>query len=147
MDVVFCSPIRVCAKATQLSLFLQTLCSVLKHRGTALSANKEAERLTLRPQPLSCTEALSLLLCWASLSRDTALLSQIHALSEKHKVKELIGECYRVCGCCFWPKKGALVLFHWCHTWNLECSIWHFQSCIYTCIAALIVHKHDQHMP
>lgn len=83
--------LRLCAKATQLSLFLQTLSSVLKHRGTAVGANKEAERLTLHPQPLSCTEALSLLLCWASLSRDTALLSQIHALSEKHKLRELVG--------------------------------------------------------
>lgn len=89
-------PIRLCVKAAPLSLFLQTLRSVLTHRGTALSANKQADRLTLRPQPLLCTEALSLLLCWASLSRNTTLLSQIHALSEKHKVKELLGECPRV---------------------------------------------------
>ncbi|KAM9358652.1 nucleolar pre-ribosomal-associated protein 1 [Symphorus nematophorus] len=83
--------LRLCVKATQLSLFLQTLCSILKHRGTALSVNKQAARLTLHPQRLSCTEALSLLLCWASLSRNTALITQIQALSEKHKVKELLG--------------------------------------------------------
>lgn len=86
-------PIRLCVKAAQLSLFLKTLCSMLKHRGTALSVNKQADRLTLHPQPLSCTEALALLLCWASLSHNTALLTQIHTLSEKHKVKELLGEC------------------------------------------------------
>uniref|UniRef100_A0A8C9ZT80 URB1 ribosome biogenesis homolog n=1 Tax=Sander lucioperca TaxID=283035 RepID=A0A8C9ZT80_SANLU len=77
--------------AEKLRLFLQTLCSVLKHRGTALSVNKRADRLTLHPQPLSCAEALTLLLCWASLSRNTPLLTQIQALSEKHKVKELLG--------------------------------------------------------
>lgn len=87
-------PVRLRVKAAQLSLFLQTLCSVLKHRGTALNVNKQADRLTLHPQPLSCTEALALLLCWASLSRNTALLTQIKALSEKHKVKELLGECH-----------------------------------------------------
>lgn len=92
----FC-PVRLCAKATQLKLFLQTLSSVLKNRGRAVYANKEAERLTLHPQPLSCTEALSLLLCWASLSCDMALISQIHALSEKHKLRELVGECDQVC--------------------------------------------------
>ncbi|XP_070685256.1 nucleolar pre-ribosomal-associated protein 1 [Pempheris klunzingeri] len=83
--------LRLSVKATQLRLFLETLCSVLKHRGTALNVNKQADRLTLHPQPLSCTEALALLLPWASLSRNTALLAQIHALSEKHKVKELLG--------------------------------------------------------
>ncbi|XP_037631816.1 nucleolar pre-ribosomal-associated protein 1 isoform X2 [Sebastes umbrosus] len=83
--------LRLRVKAAQLSLFLQTLSSVLKHRGTALNANQQADWLTLNPQPLSGTEALSLLLCWASLSRNTALLTQIQALSEKHKVKELLG--------------------------------------------------------
>uniref|UniRef100_A0A8D0DA07 URB1 ribosome biogenesis homolog n=1 Tax=Sander lucioperca TaxID=283035 RepID=A0A8D0DA07_SANLU len=82
--------LRLRVKAAQLRLFLQTLCSVLKHRGTALSVNKRADRLTLHPQPLSCAEALTLLLCWASLSRNTPLLTQIQALSEKHKVKELL---------------------------------------------------------
>ncbi|XP_023118676.2 nucleolar pre-ribosomal-associated protein 1 isoform X2 [Amphiprion ocellaris] len=82
--------LRLGVKATQLKLFLQTLCSVLKHRETALNVNKQADRLTLHPQSLSCTETVSLLLCWASLSRNTALLTQIQALSEKHKVKELM---------------------------------------------------------
>uniref|UniRef100_A0AAQ5XV76 URB1 ribosome biogenesis homolog n=1 Tax=Amphiprion ocellaris TaxID=80972 RepID=A0AAQ5XV76_AMPOC len=84
--------LRLGVKATQLKLFLQTLCSVLKHRETALNVNKQADRLTLHPQSLSCTETVSLLLCWASLSRNTALLTQIQALSEKHKVKELMSE-------------------------------------------------------
>ncbi|KAK2846727.1 hypothetical protein Q5P01_009726 [Channa striata] len=83
--------LRLGVKATQLSLFLQTLCSIMKHRGTALSVNKQADRLTLHPPPLSCTEALSLLVCWATVSRNTALLTEIQALSEKHKVKELLG--------------------------------------------------------
>ncbi|KAK2912907.1 nucleolar pre-ribosomal-associated protein 1 isoform X1 [Channa argus] len=83
--------LRLGVKATQLGTFLQTLCSVLKHRGTALSVNRQADRLMLHPQPLSCTEALSLLLCWATLSRNTALITQIQVLSEKHKVKELLG--------------------------------------------------------
>lgn len=83
--------LRLHVKAAQLSLFLQTLCSVLKHRETALNVNKQADWLTLHPQPLSCTEALALLLSWASLFRDTALLTQLQALSEKHKVKELLG--------------------------------------------------------
>ncbi|XP_063349998.1 nucleolar pre-ribosomal-associated protein 1 [Pelmatolapia mariae] len=78
-------------KAVQLSLFLQTLCSVLKHRATALYVSKQADRLTLHPQPLSCTEALALLHCWASSSHNTELLTQIQALSEKHKVKEVMG--------------------------------------------------------
>ncbi|KAL3057633.1 hypothetical protein OYC64_007984 [Pagothenia borchgrevinki] len=83
--------LRSRVKAAQLNVFLQTLCSVLKHRGTSLSVNKQADWLTLHPQPLSCTEALTLLLCWASLSRNAALLSQIQALAERHKLKELLG--------------------------------------------------------
>ncbi|KAM7399033.1 hypothetical protein PAMP_018327 [Pampus punctatissimus] len=83
--------LRLGVKAAQLNLYLHTLCSVLKHRGTALSVNKQADWLTLHPQPLSCTEALTLLRCWASLSHNTALLTQIQTLLEKHKVKELLG--------------------------------------------------------
>ncbi|KAI3354092.1 hypothetical protein L3Q82_018642 [Scortum barcoo] len=83
--------LRLRVKAAQLCLFLETLRSVLKHRGTALSMSKQADRVTLHPRPLSCTEALAPLLCWASLSRNTALLTQIQTLSEKHKVKELLG--------------------------------------------------------
>ncbi|XP_029373047.1 nucleolar pre-ribosomal-associated protein 1 [Echeneis naucrates] len=83
--------LRLGLKAAQLSLFLQTFCSILKHRGTALNVNKQAEWLTLLPQPLSCTEVLALLLCWASLSCNKALCTQIQVLSEKCKIKELLG--------------------------------------------------------
>ncbi|XP_071780840.2 nucleolar pre-ribosomal-associated protein 1 [Centroberyx gerrardi] len=83
--------LRTGVKAAQLSLFLQTLGSVLKHRGTALGVNKQADWLTLRPQALSCTEALALLQCWASLSHNATLLAQLHTVTEKHKVKELLG--------------------------------------------------------
>lgn len=85
--------VRLGLKATSLSRFLQTLCFVLKHRGTALSVNKQAERFSLLPQPLSCAEVLAPLLCWASLSGDKALTNQIHCLSEKSKTKEMLGEC------------------------------------------------------
>ncbi|XP_035010769.2 nucleolar pre-ribosomal-associated protein 1 [Hippoglossus stenolepis] len=78
-------------KAAELSMYLETLCSILKHRGTALNVNKEAERLSLLPQPLSCAEVLVLLLCWASLSSNKELSAQIQVLSEKHKVKALLG--------------------------------------------------------
>uniref|UniRef100_A0A665V070 URB1 ribosome biogenesis homolog n=1 Tax=Echeneis naucrates TaxID=173247 RepID=A0A665V070_ECHNA len=84
--------LRLGLKAAQLSLFLQTFCSILKHRGTALNVNKQAEWLTLLPQPLSCTEVLALLLCWASLSCNKALCTQIQVLSEKCKIKELLGK-------------------------------------------------------
>uniref|UniRef100_A0A3Q3JWH8 URB1 ribosome biogenesis homolog n=1 Tax=Monopterus albus TaxID=43700 RepID=A0A3Q3JWH8_MONAL len=83
--------LRLGVKATHLSLFLHTLCSVLKHRGTALNVKKQADQITLYPQPLSCTEVLNLLLCWASLSHNTALLTHIQALSERHTVKEFLG--------------------------------------------------------
>ncbi|XP_068174249.1 nucleolar pre-ribosomal-associated protein 1 [Antennarius striatus] len=83
--------LRHFVKASQLSLFLQTLSSVLKHRETALRVNKQTDRLTLHPQPLSTIEILNLLLCWASLSRNTELLNQIQALSEKYKQKQLLG--------------------------------------------------------
>uniref|UniRef100_A0A3B5PXZ0 URB1 ribosome biogenesis homolog n=1 Tax=Xiphophorus maculatus TaxID=8083 RepID=A0A3B5PXZ0_XIPMA len=84
--------LRLGVKAAQLSLFVQTLGSVLVHRGNALHVNKQADRLTLHPQPLSSTETLSLLFCWASLSHNSTILAQIQALSEKHKIKELMGE-------------------------------------------------------
>ncbi|XP_056297460.1 nucleolar pre-ribosomal-associated protein 1 isoform X2 [Pseudoliparis swirei] len=86
-----CRHLRLRVKAAQLSSFLQTLRSVLKHYGTAVNANKQADWLTLHPQPLSCTEALSLLLCWASLSRDTPLLTHVQTVCEKHRVRELLG--------------------------------------------------------
>uniref|UniRef100_A0A3B5L8H4 Uncharacterized protein n=1 Tax=Xiphophorus couchianus TaxID=32473 RepID=A0A3B5L8H4_9TELE len=84
--------LRLGVKAAQLSLFVQTLGSVLVHRGSALHVNKQADRLTLHPQPLSSMETLSLLFCWASLSHNSTILAQIQALSEKHKIKELMGE-------------------------------------------------------
>ncbi|XP_014875164.1 nucleolar pre-ribosomal-associated protein 1 [Poecilia latipinna] len=83
--------LRLGVKAAQLSLFVQTLGSVLVHRGSALHVNKQADRLTLHPQPLSSTETLSLLFCWASLSHNSIILAQVQALSEKHKIKELMG--------------------------------------------------------
>ncbi|PWA28006.1 hypothetical protein CCH79_00012128, partial [Gambusia affinis] len=83
--------LRLGVKAAQLSLFVQTLGSVLVHRGSVLHVNKQADRLTLHPQPLSSTETLSLLFCWASLSHNSTILAQIQALSEKHKIKELMG--------------------------------------------------------
>uniref|UniRef100_A0A3Q2P3W2 URB1 ribosome biogenesis homolog n=1 Tax=Fundulus heteroclitus TaxID=8078 RepID=A0A3Q2P3W2_FUNHE len=77
-----CRHLRLGVKAAQLSLFAQTLHSVLEHRATALSVHKQTERLALRPQPLSSAETLSLLLCWASLSRNAAVLG-----IWKHKVR------------------------------------------------------------
>ncbi|XP_038150281.1 nucleolar pre-ribosomal-associated protein 1 [Cyprinodon tularosa] len=83
--------LRLGVKAAHFSLFVQTLHSVLDHQGTALSINKQTERLSLHPQPLSSTETLSLLLCWATLSQNSSSLTQIQALSERHKLKELMG--------------------------------------------------------
>uniref|UniRef100_A0A667XRF8 URB1 ribosome biogenesis homolog n=1 Tax=Myripristis murdjan TaxID=586833 RepID=A0A667XRF8_9TELE len=99
--------LRLGVKAAQLSVFLQTLGSVLKHRGTALSVNKQAERFTLHPQALSSTEALTLLQCWASLSHNATLLAQLQSLSEKHKVKELTGEPLGYRAPSFFPKTRA----------------------------------------
>uniref|UniRef100_A0A3B3CZ91 URB1 ribosome biogenesis homolog n=1 Tax=Oryzias melastigma TaxID=30732 RepID=A0A3B3CZ91_ORYME len=83
-------------KAAQLNMFVQMLSTALMHRGTALNVNKQADWLTLRPQPLSSAETLTLLLCWASLSRNAALLSQIQALSDRHKVTELMAGLFLV---------------------------------------------------
>ncbi|KAM4627721.1 nucleolar pre-ribosomal-associated protein 1 [Polymixia lowei] len=83
--------LRLCMKATQLNLFLHTLSSVLKHRGTALSLNRQADCITLLPAALSCTESLTLLQCWASLSHNASLLTQLQTVAEKHRVKELLG--------------------------------------------------------
>ncbi|XP_073674485.1 nucleolar pre-ribosomal-associated protein 1 [Garra rufa] len=77
--------------ALQMKAFLQTLSSVLLHCGTALNAHKEAGWLTLHPQKLSCSEVLSLLQRWATLARDTSLLSALQTLVNKHKIKELMG--------------------------------------------------------
>ncbi|XP_023817454.1 nucleolar pre-ribosomal-associated protein 1 [Oryzias latipes] len=86
-----CRHLRLGVKAAQLSMFVQMLSTALMHRGTALSVNKQAEWLTLRPQPLSSAESLTLLHCWATLSHNAALLSQIQELSNRHKVAELMG--------------------------------------------------------
>uniref|UniRef100_A0A3P9JLW3 URB1 ribosome biogenesis homolog n=1 Tax=Oryzias latipes TaxID=8090 RepID=A0A3P9JLW3_ORYLA len=86
-----CRHLRLGVKAAQLSMFVQMLSTALMHRGTALSVNKQAEWLTLSPQPLSSAESLTLLHCWATLSHNAALLSQIQELSNRHKVAELMG--------------------------------------------------------
>ena len=83
-------------KAAHLSLFLETLRSVLKHCRTALSMSKQANWLTLIPQPLSCAEALTLLQCWASLSHSATVLAQLQSVAEKHRVKDLLGECWKI---------------------------------------------------
>uniref|UniRef100_A0A673WHG4 URB1 ribosome biogenesis homolog n=1 Tax=Salmo trutta TaxID=8032 RepID=A0A673WHG4_SALTR len=78
-------------KAGQLSLYLQTLSSILQHCGTALGVHGEAGWLTLRPQALSSQEALALLHRWSTLTHNAPLLSQLQTVAEKHKVKELLG--------------------------------------------------------
>lgn len=95
-------------RPAQLCLFLQTLCSVLEYRRTVLSVNTQAGHLTFPQQPLSCSEALSLLHCWASLAHNTALLTQIRELSEKHKLKDLLGEC------------PSAALDHWSFYWHFQ---------------------------
>lgn len=91
---VFCwSLTRLWVRPAQLCLFLKTLCSVLKYGRTAFSLNTQAGRFTLPPQPLSCSQVLPLLHCWASLAHDKVLLTQLHELSEKHKLNKLFGEC------------------------------------------------------
>ncbi|XP_077396813.1 nucleolar pre-ribosomal-associated protein 1 [Festucalex cinctus] len=87
--------LRLGVKAAQLGAFLRTLSSVLEHRTSALAASERAERMTLPAQPLSSTRALALLLCWSALAGHAALLGQIQALCEKHKVKELLGGSVR----------------------------------------------------
>uniref|UniRef100_A0A8C7FZS0 URB1 ribosome biogenesis homolog n=1 Tax=Oncorhynchus kisutch TaxID=8019 RepID=A0A8C7FZS0_ONCKI len=79
-------------KAGQLSLYLQTLSSILQHCGTALGVHGEAGWLTLRPQALSSQDALALLHRWSTLTHNAPLLSQLQTVAEKHKVKELLGD-------------------------------------------------------
>ncbi|KAM8854605.1 nucleolar pre-ribosomal-associated protein 1 isoform 2-T2 [Synchiropus picturatus] len=83
--------LRLGLKTALLSSFLQTLSSVLKHRETAFSVNKQSNWLTLRPRTLSCPEALTLLHCWASLTHSSPLLAQTQALFDKHKLTEFLG--------------------------------------------------------
>ncbi|KAM6946090.1 nucleolar pre-ribosomal-associated protein 1 [Aplochiton taeniatus] len=83
--------LRVGVKSAQLNRFLQTLSSVLRHRGTALRVHADGGWLTVHPHAVSCAEALTLLQRWAALSHDTPLLAQLQGVAEKHKVKELLG--------------------------------------------------------
>uniref|UniRef100_A0A3P8YWF7 URB1 ribosome biogenesis homolog n=1 Tax=Esox lucius TaxID=8010 RepID=A0A3P8YWF7_ESOLU len=92
-------------KAGQLSLYLQTLSSILHHRDTALGAHREAGWLTLRPQTLSTVETLALLQRWSTLTHDAPLLSKLQAVAEKHRVKELLVQDKSVC-CFSLPPQG-----------------------------------------
>lgn len=83
--------LRSGVSALQLQQFLHTLSSVLVHCGTALNAHKEAGWLTLHPHKLSCSEVLSLLQRWTTLSHDASLMSALQTVGNKHKVKELMG--------------------------------------------------------
>ncbi|XP_066555925.1 nucleolar pre-ribosomal-associated protein 1 [Amia ocellicauda] len=82
--------IQTSLQSQQLTQFLQTLCSVLKHRGTALDAHRELSWPILRERTLSCAEALLLLYRWGVLAKDTPLLNALHCVAQKHKVKELL---------------------------------------------------------
>ncbi|KAJ0063556.1 hypothetical protein NL108_003874, partial [Boleophthalmus pectinirostris] len=81
--------LRLGVKASHFHMFLQTYCSVLKHYRASLDMSAQAERFTLLPEPLSSSEALNLLLCWASLHRDPLLLNHIHSVCQKHQLKLL----------------------------------------------------------
>ncbi|KAJ3591352.1 hypothetical protein NHX12_009297, partial [Muraenolepis orangiensis] len=80
--------LRLEAQPAQLGVFLQTLSSVLRHRGVALVAR--GDRFTLRPQRLSPCDVLALLQRWASLSHDAALQGQLQGLAERHGIKGLL---------------------------------------------------------
>ncbi|CAL8363906.1 unnamed protein product [Merluccius merluccius] len=82
--------LRLEVKPAQLSLFLRTLSSVLRHRGSAGVAR--GDRFTLKPQRLCSSDALSLLHSWASLSHDAPLLGQLQSVAERHAVKGLLGK-------------------------------------------------------
>ncbi|CAL8351648.1 unnamed protein product [Lota lota] len=82
-------PLRMEVKPAQLNLFLQTLSSMLRHRG--LVGVARGDRFTLKPQRLSSTDALSLLQSWASLSHDATLLGQLQSVAERHAMKGLLG--------------------------------------------------------
>ncbi|KAG7471205.1 hypothetical protein MATL_G00121940 [Megalops atlanticus] len=76
-------------KAPEFALFLHTLSSVLKHRGTALAAHSQLGRIAVREQTLSSTETLAMLQRWSLLSHDAPLLTALQSVAEKHRVKEL----------------------------------------------------------
>ncbi|XP_062314220.1 nucleolar pre-ribosomal-associated protein 1 isoform X1 [Osmerus eperlanus] len=74
-------------KAAHLSLLVETLSSVLRHRRTVLKMHEESDWLTLQPQSLSSSAALSLLHCWASMAHDAALLTLLQHVAEKHMME------------------------------------------------------------
>ncbi|XP_041920011.1 nucleolar pre-ribosomal-associated protein 1 isoform X1 [Alosa sapidissima] len=78
-------------KAPQLKPFLQTLSSVLMHRGIALGVHSEAGWLTLKAQLLSSLDVLSLLHRWGTLARDTALLNTLQGLATACQLKDVFG--------------------------------------------------------
>uniref|UniRef100_A0A8C5AJB7 Nucleolar pre-ribosomal-associated protein 1 n=1 Tax=Gadus morhua TaxID=8049 RepID=A0A8C5AJB7_GADMO len=80
-------------RPAQLNLFLRTLSSMLRHRGSVGVAR--GDRFTLKPQRLSSTDALSLLQSWASLSHDATLLGQLQSVAERHALRGLLGESTR----------------------------------------------------
>ncbi|KAK7882189.1 hypothetical protein WMY93_028363 [Mugilogobius chulae] len=82
--------LRLGVKASHFSMFLQTYSSVLKHYLASLDMSAQAERFTLLPEPLSCSEALSLLHCWATLRRDSQLLNHIHSVCQQHQLRQLL---------------------------------------------------------
>ncbi|XP_048837200.1 nucleolar pre-ribosomal-associated protein 1 [Brienomyrus brachyistius] len=78
-------------KTPQLFRFLEALASIFRHRGRALGVCRAAGWVTVHEQPLPCTAALVLLHCWASLSRNAPLRSDLQGVLERCKVKELLG--------------------------------------------------------
>lgn len=93
MFVCVSSHIRTAGvKAPQLKPFLQTLSSVLMHRGIALGVHSDAGWLTLKPPLLSSSDVLSLLHRWGTLAHDTALLASLQGLATTCQLKDLLGE-------------------------------------------------------
>lgn len=79
-------------QAPQLKPFLQTLSSVLMHRGIALGVHSDAGWLTLKAPLLSSSDVLSLLHRWGTLARDTPLLTSLQGLATAGQLKDLLGE-------------------------------------------------------
>lgn len=82
--------LRLCVKTSHFSLFLHTYSSVLNHYRASLDMSTQGGRLSLLPEPLSCSDALALLHCWARLNQDAQLLSEVQRVSEKHHIKHLL---------------------------------------------------------
>ncbi|KAG9348441.1 hypothetical protein JZ751_002176, partial [Albula glossodonta] len=87
----FIKHLQTGVKARQLAPFLQTLSSVLRHRGSALIVHQETGYTAVREQALSSTEALALLQRWGLLSHNASLLSALQGVAERHKMKDLLG--------------------------------------------------------